>query len=169
MATEIERKFLVVSDDWNADVTSRHSLRDGIAPFGKGKVRIRTDGNRAWVTFKGPRAGITRREFEYEIPQHEAEEMLDTLCPATLVLKVRHLVPVNGMVWAVDVHEQPFSGLTTAEVELCNEGQVIELPSWVGREVRGRVSCLISELASLPQAGNAFGWPSKAPDSLPAE
>jgi CYTH domain-containing protein len=118
MAVEIERKYLVVSDDWKADVISRHRLLDGIAPFGNGKVRIRIDEFRAWVTFKGPRTGVTRLEFEYAIPHHEAEEMLNVLCPSTMILKVRHFVGGSGMIWAVDVHERPFSGVTTAEIEL---------------------------------------------------
>ena len=140
MAIEIERKFLVICDAWKENVIARHRLMDGIAPFGNGKVRIRVDEERAWVTFKGPRKGITRAEFEYPVPHHEAEQMLYTLCPSKLVLKVRHLVSVGGIMWAVDVHERPFSALTTAEIELHSADQLIELPSWVGEEVTGRTS-----------------------------
>src|SRR4051812_6919762 len=153
MASEIERKYLVLSDRWNAGVVvSRHRLVDGIAPYGNGKVRIRMDEEQAWVTFKGPRSGITRCEYEYEIPRRDAEEMLNALCPPQMVVKVRHMVRVGGMLWAVDVHEEPFFGLTTAEVELHNENEVVELPPWVGMEVTGPLSRLTSNLAAWAQA-----------------
>ncbi len=159
MAVEIERKFLVVSDGWKTDVVSRHRLLDGIAPFGSGKVRIRIDEFRAWVTFKGPRTGVTRPEFEYAIPHHEAQDMLNILCPSTLILKVRHFVRGSGMIWAVDVHERPFFGVTTAEVELQAAQQAIELPSWVGEEVTGHTSLSTLQLAFSRATKRAANWP----------
>jgi adenylate cyclase len=152
MASEIERKYLVSSDRWQAAVVSRHRLVDGIGSFGNGKVRIRMDEERAWVAFKGPRAGITRSEYEYPIPRRDAEEMLDSLSPPQIVVKVRHMVKAGGMLWAVDVHEEPFFGLVTAEVELHNENEIVELPPWVGMEVTGSAARLTSKLAAWAQA-----------------
>jgi adenylate cyclase len=162
MAVEIERKFLVVSDGWKADVASRHRLLDGIAPFGAGKVRIRIDECRAWVTFKGPRTGIARPEFEYAVPHHEAQEMLDSLCPSILIRKTRHFVRRSGTIWAVDVHERPFPGLTTAEVELQCAQQPIDLPPWVGEEVTGLTRSSIFQLASCRAEDSAFRGPVQA-------
>jgi adenylate cyclase len=77
VAVEIERKFLLADESWRAGVVQTYSLRDGlIARFGEGKVRVRHAGDRAWITLKGPRCGISRAEFEYEIPLNEAEEIL---------------------------------------------------------------------------------------------
>ena len=74
MPLEIERKFLVATDAWKRDIVKSEYFRDGlIARFGDGKVRVRLTNNSAWLTIKGPRNGISRLEFEYEIPQSHAE------------------------------------------------------------------------------------------------
>jgi CYTH domain-containing protein len=79
MKHEIERKYLVINDGWKAAVTRTVHLRDGlVASFGAGKVRVRVATvpgaePRAWITLKGPRSGISRRELEYEVPVAEAE------------------------------------------------------------------------------------------------
>ena len=81
MALEIERKFLLANDEWKRQVIKSERLRDGlIGRFGEGKVRVRLTETNAWLTIKGPREGISRPEFEYEIPRGDAERMLRTLC-----------------------------------------------------------------------------------------
>ena len=88
MALEIERKFLLANAEWEREVVKREHLRDGlIARFGEGKVRVRLTESNAWLTIKGPREGITRQEFEYEIPRADAERMLRTLCQGDLFLR----------------------------------------------------------------------------------
>src|SRR6516164_9381682 len=91
MTVEIERKFLLANADWKREVVESEHLRDGlIARFGDGKVRVRLTESNAWLTIKGPRKGISRPEFEYEIPRADAEHMLRTLCQGDPVLeKVR--------------------------------------------------------------------------------
>ena len=75
MALEIERKFLLANDDWKREVIKCERLRDGLlARFGEGKVRVRLTESNAWLTIKGPREGISRPEFEYEIPRADAEQ-----------------------------------------------------------------------------------------------
>jgi CYTH domain-containing protein len=95
MAREIERKFLLANDTWKGEVTKSEHMRDGlIARFGEGKVRVRLTEGSAWLTIKGPREGISRLEFEYEIERADAEQMLQTLCLGDPVLeKIRHTVP----------------------------------------------------------------------------
>jgi adenylate cyclase len=116
MGFEIERKFLLVSDEWRGAVTSSQRLRDGLlARFGEGKVRVRIADDKAWLTVKGPRTGLRRAEFEYEILYSDAEEMLRTLCDGPLVEKTRYLVPHDGLIWQVDVHEGALDGLVYAE------------------------------------------------------
>ena len=138
MAFEIERKFLVASDEWRAAAIGSSRLRDGlIARFGSGKVRVRLDGERGLLTVKGPRAGLRRAEYEYEIPALEAEEMLGILADGPIVEKTRFQVPHAGMIWEVDVHEGILEGLVLADVELDYEGQELVLPGWIGREVTG--------------------------------
>jgi adenylate cyclase len=136
MAHEIERKFLLTNDGWRAGVTQTEQLRDGlIARFGGAKVRIRQASDRAWITVKGPRSGITRAEFEYEIPLADAEEMLRTVCEGPILEKVRHCVPHGGRIWAIDIYQGALAGVTLAEVELQSETEALDVPPWVGREI----------------------------------
>jgi CYTH domain-containing protein len=86
---------------------------------------------------EGPRVGIGRPEFEYEIPIVEADEMLRTLCDGPPIEKTRFLVPHAGLVWEIDVHEGALEGLVLAEVEVEHEHQSVVLPGWSGREVTG--------------------------------
>ncbi len=81
MATEIERKFLVTSDDWRATADSGTRFRQGyLIGAEKASVRIRIEGEKANINIKSATLGVRRQEYEYEIPLAEAEEMLDTLC-----------------------------------------------------------------------------------------
>ena len=78
---EIERKFLVANDEWRQSATPSVNIRDGlIAVYKDRKVRVRISGAIATIAIKGPRIGIVRPEFEYEIPIADAERMLSTVC-----------------------------------------------------------------------------------------
>src|ERR1700722_13615519 len=118
MALEIERKFLLATDSRKAAGIRSDHLQDGLnARFCGGKVRVRGAADKAWLAVKGPRRGISRSEFEYEIPVADADDMLRTLCDGTVGEKIRHIVPHAGFVWAVDVHLGPLAGVSFAEVE----------------------------------------------------
>lgn len=136
MAVEIERKFLVTSEAWRSAVTSSAVLQQGyLSSNAKATVRVRTwDDERAVVTLKGAAEGITRAEFEYDIPIADARQLLAMAAPH-LVEKVRHKVPFGGLVWEVDVFTGRHQGLVIAEVELTDENQRVALPDWVGAEV----------------------------------
>lgn len=136
MAEEIERKFLVTSDDWQALVESSSLLRQGyLSSNAKATVRVRTwDDRIARLTLKGAVRGMVRAEYEYEIPMPDALEMLAMAEPHVLE-KRRHLVPFGGLTWEIDVFEGRHAGLVIAEVELEREDQPVDLPAWVGREV----------------------------------
>jgi CYTH domain-containing protein len=136
MPVEIERKFLVLSDEWRRAATGSQRLRDGmLARFGDGKVRVRIADEQAWLTVKGPRIGLRRLEFEYQVAYSEAEEMLRTLCPEPLIEKTRYFVPYGGFTWEVDVYEGALEGLILTEIELEHEDQAFTMPEWVGPEV----------------------------------
>jgi CYTH domain-containing protein len=137
MALETERKFLLANDAWKREVIKSEHMRDGlIARFGEGKVRVRLTESSAWLTTKGARTGISRLEFEYEIPRADAEEMLRTFCQGDPILeKVRHTVPFGGLNWTIDVYMGPLNGVVFAEVELEHPDQHLQLPPWVGEEV----------------------------------
>ena len=137
MVLEIERKFLLANDTWKREIIKSEHMRDGlIARFGEGKVRVRLTESSAWLTIKGARKGISRLEFEYEIPPADAEQMLRTFCQGDPILeKVRHTVPFGGLNWTIDVYMGPLAGVVFAEVELEHPDQHLQLPPWVGEEV----------------------------------
>lgn len=136
MAIEIERKFLVSSMQWKADVFQEITMRQGYFESAPGAtVRVRIEGERAVLTIKGATVGLSRAEYEYEIPMGDAREMLDIFCEGRQVEKVRHLVKVGAHTWEVDVFEGANAGLVMAEVELGRADETVELPEWVGKEV----------------------------------
>ena len=133
---EIERKFLVLSDEWRSSVISHRRMQQGfLAKTALGCVRVRRWMAGASLTVKGPWIGISRQEYEYPIPLEEADQMLRRLCTKPLLDKVRHCVDHAGMVWDVDVYCGPASGLVLAEVELDRPDQPFAVPRWVGAEV----------------------------------
>lgn len=136
MGIEIERKFLVKEASWKADAEPGQVCRQGYLCSGNGKtVRVRVIGEQAFLTIKGPTSGISRAEFEYEIPVDDAEAML-ALC-GDLVEKVRYFVRHAGLQWELDVFSGANEGLVLAEIELESEHQHIDLPDWAGQDVSG--------------------------------
>jgi adenylate cyclase len=147
MGVEIERKFLVEGDAWVATAGEGVACRQGYLDSGKGTtVRVRIMGDQAYLTIKGTTSGITRSEFEYEIPVSDAESML-VLCGDAIVEKKRYFIEYAGMTWELDVFSGANAGLIMAEIELESEDQPFGLPDWVGPEVsadpRYRNGCLV--------------------------
>jgi adenylate cyclase len=135
---EIERKFLVANDEWRQSAVSSVSIRDGlIAVYKDRKVRVRISGDTATFAIKGPRIGIVRPEFEYEIPIADAERMLSTLCQDDTLEKQRFFVEDADATWYVDVYGGLLQGVIIAEIELKQERQELILPRWIGKEVTG--------------------------------
>ena len=135
---EIERKFLVANDGWRQSAVRTVSIRDGlIAAYQGRKVRVRISGNIATVAIKGPRTGISRPEFEYEIPIADAERMISTICGDDTLEKERFFIEHAGATWHVDVYGGILKGVVIAEIELTHETQELILPGWAGKEVTG--------------------------------
>ena len=148
MGVEVERKFLVQGIGW---VTGTGVLyRQGYLNRDKTRtVRVRIAGDAAFLTVKGVSVGATRAEFEYAIPQADAEGLL-ALCDGPLIEKTRHLVRVDGTLWEVDVFAGDNAGLVVAEVELTAEDQPFARPDWLGAEVTHDVRYFNSNLATQP-------------------
>jgi adenylate cyclase len=147
MATEIERKFLLKSDEWRS-LASGTVYCQGYITAGQGKtVRVRIIGDRGYLTIKGRSSGISRLEFEYEIPVEDAKEMLENLCDRPFIEKIRYKIPFEGFIWEVDEFFGENQGLILAEVELTDENQAVKIPDWIGQEVSGdwrySNSCLV--------------------------
>jgi adenylate cyclase len=142
MPIEIERKFLLASDDWRADVERSESLaqgylvgaqalRDGSA---RASVRARLAGEQAWLNIKAATPGIARTEFDYPIPVDDARVLLADLCDGVLE-KVRHHVRVEGALFEIDEFHGDNEGLIVAEIELPALDAAFPRPPWLGREV----------------------------------
>jgi len=136
VAIEIERKFLVKGEGWCSGVSVSRRIRQFYLCNDKAaSIRVRiADGRLAWLTIKSAAAGLSRLEFEYPIPIEDADAM-SALAQGHVVEKIRHLVPLGGICWEVDVFAGENCGLVVAEVELSSEEQAIELPDWIGSEV----------------------------------
>ena len=133
MGVEIERKFLVKGEPWLGHQNT--VMQQGYLASNECTVRVRISDTKAWLTVKGPVQGISRPEYEYEIPLSEAEEMLDNFCGLRRISKTRYLVPHKGFTWEVDVFEGHNKGLVIAEIELDYENVDVPLPDWVDIEV----------------------------------
>lgn len=135
MGIEIERKFLVLDDSWKK-LADGVFLRQGyLSSAPERTVRVRSEGNRAFLTIKGKTVGATRGEWEYPIPPEDARDLLDRLCEQPLIEKYRYRIPYQGMTWEVDEFLGVNAGLVVAEIELESEGQTFVKPEWVGVEV----------------------------------
>ena len=136
MGTEIERKFLVSDDSWEADAHRGTIYRQGYLPCVEtSSVRVRVAADKGYLNIKSAVFSVIRKEFEYEIPLHDAEDLLNTLCQKPLIEKIRYLVDCGQHTWEVDVFEGENDGLVIAEVELKSPDEPLELPSWAGQEV----------------------------------
>lgn len=137
MGKEIERKFLVHGTAWRQLATGVH-YRQGYLNSQKDRtVRVRTVGEKSFLTVKGPTHGITRLEFEYEIPLKDALTMLNSLVEQPIIEKIRYRIPAGDFVWEVDEFLGVNEGLIVAEIELPEEDTPFEKPSWIGEEVSG--------------------------------
>jgi adenylate cyclase len=151
MGVEIERKFLVSGDGWRDLVIRRALIRQAyLTPNGNASVRVRIkDNGSATLTIKSRGAEIRRLELEYSIPIEEAESLI-SLRSGSVIEKQRHIVPYKGATWEIDVFAGENSGLVTAEVELRDEQQHVELPPWIGTEVTGKGQYYGGALAQRP-------------------
>jgi CYTH domain-containing protein len=131
---EIERKFLVDTEKWHPK-SEGTEIKQGYLSIDENRVvRVRIAGNSAFITIKGITTGISRTEFEYEIPKNDALVLLK-MCLNEPVEKTRYTEIYENMLWEIDVFEGANHGLVMAEVELKNENQKVDLPGWLGAEV----------------------------------
>jgi adenylate cyclase len=135
MPTEIERKYLVKNIDFLKGLKPKRIIQGYIAKSLKVSLRIRIIENKGFITIKGTRKGISRPEYEYEIPYHHAKELLDDFAGESVIEKDRYKIPFAGRTFEVDVFYRQNAGLVMAEVELNSEKDKIDLPDWIGREV----------------------------------
>lgn len=136
MATEIERKYLVNKDIWDKVTPEKTVIIKQVylCTDPDKTVRIRTKGDKGYITIKNNPVGPVRSEYEYEIPFKDANELIGKYSES-LVEKHRHIVTFKKMQWEVDEFKGKNSGLIIAEIELVKVGQKFIKPEWIGKEV----------------------------------
>ncbi len=136
MAIEIERKFLVINENWKQHITKSERMVQGYLGGNEhNSVRVRINGNVADLNIKSKVIGTARNEYEYKIPTDDAEELINQLCDKPLIEKTRHYLQIGQHIWEIDVFEGENAGLIVAEIELNNIDEAFEKPKWLGSEV----------------------------------
>ncbi len=151
MAQEIERKFLV-RGDFKGQSTEVTRIKQGyLSSVPERTVRVRIKGDQGFLTIKGKgnASGVSRYEWEKEIPLIEAEGLLE-ICESGIIDKTRYLVPVGNHTFEVDEFCGDNKGLIVAEIELRLENEYFEKPSWLGDEVTGDTKYYNSWLTKNP-------------------
>ena len=134
MSKEIERKFLVDEKLFKAIDNGEFIAQGYLSSTPERVVRVRIKNDRGYLTIKGKNEGISRSEFEYEIPKSDAEELLK-ICEPSIIIKRRYIVDVDGSKFEVDIFEGDNSGLIVAEIELKSEDEKFSKPLWLSDEV----------------------------------
>ncbi len=152
MNTEIERKFLVLDDSYKREAFGSSHIRQGYICSERGRtVRVRIRDDRGYLTIKGPSpdGGLSRYEFEQEIPLEDAE-ILMTLCEPGRINKTRWLVRSGDHTFEVDEFHGDNDGLVMAEVELRTPDEEPIIPHFIGKEVTGDRRYYNSQLRLRP-------------------
>jgi adenylate cyclase len=167
MGLEIERKYLLKNNKWKSQIVSEFTkvITQGYISSSKGKVvRVRsvsTFGEQiGFITIKGPTKGISRIEYEYEIPYEDARDMINKLCIDT-IKKTRYMVGATGVIvpnpdmddelyWEIDVFHAKNKGLVIAEIELPHSKTKYDIPEWISRDVTDQRKYSNSNLIKAP-------------------
>lgn len=134
---EIERKFLVTSNVFKSDALRKNHIAQGyLNSEPERTVRVRIKGEKGFLTIKGKtnETGMSRFEWEKEIPINEAKELI-FLCEKGMIEKTRYEIQVGHHLFEVDEFHGENEGLIIAEVELQTESAIFEKPIWLGEEV----------------------------------
>lgn len=144
---EIERKYLIDNESWRKDVVRSMRIAQGYLCSRRVTARVRMCDDRGILTIKGKSrdGGVSRFEWEREIPHKVAEHLLQR-CKG-VVDKVRHIVEYEGHTFEVDEFKGDNEGLIIAEVELSSRSEIVALPPWCGDEVTG-VRCFYNSFLS---------------------
>lgn len=152
MGKEIERKFLVKDNRYQSLAEGIYYNQGYIPTLNGMTVRVRIAGNKGFLTLKDHVVGLTRHEYEYEVPIDDAREMLNNMCARPQIEKYRYVIPAaeEGLKWEVDEFLGDNAGLVVAEIETPAEDTPFTLPDWVGEEVTNDHRYFNSHLCKHP-------------------
>lgn len=149
---EIERKFLVTSDDFKTESFQKTRIIQGfLNTHPERTVRVRLKGEQGYLTVKGKSTddGLKRFEWENEISKTDAEALLN-LCEEGVIDKMRYEVNQGKHVFEIDEFFGNNEGLIIAEVELEDENDHFDTPHWLGKEITGDIKYYNSQLSLTP-------------------
>ncbi len=152
MTVEIERKFLVNSNDFKKEASKSYSIKQGFLNSHEERtVRVRLKNDKGYLTIKGKSSedGLVRFEWETEITKQEAEQLL-ALCEDGIIDKIRHEVNFGNHTFEIDEFFGENDGLVIAEVELRSTNEDFNKPEWLGIEVTGDIKYYNSQLSKQP-------------------
>lgn len=150
MPQETERKFLLANESWKSAVVRQLEIKQGYLSTDRERtVRVRLKGDHGFLTIKGESIGISRQEFEYEIPYEDARSLI-RLCLPPVIEKIRYEVSHHGHLWEIDVFAGANAGLVVAEIELADEAEAFVRPPWLGAEVSDDPRYFNSQLVAHP-------------------
>lgn len=150
MQKEIERKFLVNPKLLNIESQNiidihyhNHAYLQSSQSY---QVRIELHKSNSIteeigrINIKGPKLGISRLEFEYQIPINEAR-LIHSFCPYK-ISKIRYKIPyvkennnLSNLLWEIDFYQDDNLGLVTAELEIPDDSMNIIIPNWIVKEI----------------------------------
>jgi len=151
MGVEIERKFLVNHQEWQKLIKPAgiHYRQGYLFDDLNCTVRVRLAGKTGFITIKGEGTGISRKEFEYEIPAADASELIKSFAKSA-VDKIRYTIKFGNKLWEVDEFLGDNKGLIMAEIELENEKEEFDKPHWIAGEVSDDDRYFNSNLSKNP-------------------
>ena len=149
MPLEIERKFLVISEDYQQNSKSVYIKQAYLSADENMAIRVRIEKNQATINIKSKKSERVNHEYEYIIPMDEAISLIK-MSPYPIIEKTRYVVEYKGKAWEVDKFHADNEGLSVAEIELDNENEEFGMPPWLGEEVTADYRYLNSNLAVNP-------------------
>ena len=137
MALEIERRFLIKNDNWKEFITKKIYIEQGyLSKSLDGWItRIRCTSKNSKITLKKHIKGFTNFEFEYSIPRSDAEIIMSNI--SNTIKKERFFLEIKKKSWIIDCFEENNYPLQIAEIELSNEEEDFNLPSFISNEITG--------------------------------
>ena len=135
MPVEIERKFLVNTIP-SQQIHRSKKVKQGYMVHDEHQVvRVRSMDNDHFLTIKSNSKGLSRLEFEYQIPKEDAMDMFEHLCGSGIIEKTRHYIETPNHTWEIDEFHGRNQGLVVAEIELESEDEQFDIPELIGEEV----------------------------------
>jgi len=137
MALEIERRFLIKNENWKKFITKKIFIEQGYLSKSLDNwiIRIRFTGKDYKIALKKHIESFTNFEFEYSIPQKDGATIMANL--SNTIKKDRFFLEVEKKSWIIDCFKEKNYPLEIAEIELANEEEDLNLPSFISKEITG--------------------------------